>query len=244
MSVETLTVSAAQQLIGEGSDIVVIPYSSYFTADGRVELGIYTEMCVAAAAKLYGQTDGAKPNIIVVGENTLGLNKPSTTELAYEFLADAGIPQQFISAPHPKNANATPQQISWLQKTYGKQWASHPPVMIGMDQHWPRIHELCRLYGLRAEFIGAAALLSKFGELTPRYEQAAQLYDDNYDYEQRAQRLTRIISVLGPQATTAIFRILTAIRTPNIVSVRHNNGKAGFYAATVRQHRRNQRIKT
>jgi hypothetical protein len=241
MSYELLTPETAESSVKVGCDIVVIPYSSYQDLSGEISLGIHSELVACAAAALYRRAGRQDTKVISVGEHTYGLDEISTTTLTYNYLHSSGIPQKALANDHPRQANATPQQIMWLKKSFGAQWTEHPPVLIGMEQHWPRIRDLCRLNNMPANFLDAPSYLDSTRLLSAEYAQAAKLYDNNQKYESIAQQLTKYLSSLGPQMTTQAFRFLTWLRTPNVMNVVKHGGKPEFYASTVRNHRKKLR---
>jgi hypothetical protein len=236
---EQLSAAGAEQHVQQGSDIVVVPYSSYMDADESVRLSVYTRMAAHAAAQLYDRSATPETTIVAVGEYTYGSHTTSTTELIYDYMAAEGVPKTAFAAERPLDANATPQQVDWLRRTYGKQWQEHAPVLIGHEPHWPRIQFLCELYKLPAGFVDAAELLAATGALTPEYAKASRLYkEQNQRYEDRVSRLTRNVAWLGPVITTQVFRTLTHMRSPNVVDVVHTKHGAHFYASPARQHMR------
>ena len=238
---EALTASEAQDRVSHGSDIVIVPYSSYMEPDGNVRLSIFSEMTTAAAATLYETAGTEHTRIVAVGEQTYGPGYPSTTELMYAYLQRHGIAARAFPRQHPEDANATPQQIEWLKQEFGADWQSRAPVLVGHEHHWARIRRLCRLFRLPADFVDAAAILEKAGKLTPAYAEAAAAYQsEGQDYERDVTRLTRFISPLGAGPATAMFRTLVRARTPTVVDVVRDgsDGKLRLYATTVREHLR------
>ncbi|HUC89869.1 MAG TPA: hypothetical protein VMR45_03630 [Patescibacteria group bacterium] len=241
MSYELLTPETAESSVKQGCDIVVIPYSSYQNLSGEISLGIHSELVACAAAALYRRAGRQDTKVISVGEHTYGLEETSTTTLTYDYLRNNDVPKKALANDHPRQANATPQQILWLKRSFGSQWVDNPPVLIGIGQHWPRIRDLCRLNNMPANFLDAPDYLSSTGLLSAEYAQAAKLYDNNQKYESFAQQLTKYLSLLGPQMTTQAFKLMTWLRTPNVIHMVKHKGKQMFYASTVRSHRKKLR---
>ncbi|MET0779810.1 MAG: hypothetical protein ABWY71_03165 [Candidatus Saccharimonadales bacterium] len=236
---EQLNAVGAEQYVQQGSDIVVVPYSSYMNVDESIRLSVYTRMAAHAAVQLYERSATPDTTVVAVGEHTYGSNQTSTTKLIYDFMAGEGLPETAFATERPVDANATPQQIDWLRRTYGEQWQEHAPVLIGHEPHWERIEYLCGLYRLPAGFVDAAHLLAATGDLTPEYAEASRLYkEENQRYEDQASRLTRSIAWMGPVATTQVFRALARMRSPNVVDVVDTAHGAQFYASPARRHKR------
>lgn len=235
---EALTPIDAQQQIAAGSDIVIVPYSSYMEPDGSVRLSIFSEMTTLAAAALYRQAGARHTRIIAVGEQTYGSDYPSTTELMYDLLRHERIPDRALPEQRPDDTNATPQQIEWLKRQFGGAWADTPPVLVGHEHHWDRIHRLCDVFSLSANFVDASAVLERAGKLKPEFAAAVTAYqEEGRGYEQSAAVLTRIVAPLGEGATLGLFRTMVRARTPTVVDVFHDaDGRTRLYATTVREH--------
>lgn len=232
-----LTYVEAQERVHNGSDIVVIPYTSYMEDDGTVRLSVYTSMAAQAAAVLYRAAASPDTTVVAVGEHTYGLQNVSTTDLIYHSLIQHGVPKHAFAAEHPLQANATPQQISWLQQVYGAAWAERPPVLVGHALHWPRLRKLCDLFELPVFFADALAILESAGVATPAHRRAVTAYNrDGHRYERQAQRLTTVSAFLGSAVTMYVFSVLAALRSPNVVDVHSTKRRDRLYATTVRTH--------
>lgn len=230
------------QEVREGSDIVAIPYSAIVQPDGHMRLTVYTEMVAAVVALLYARAGLPTTIVVAVGEHTFGKRHTSTTELIYDHLNHHNVPPRAFARHQPQMANNTPEQINWLKRTFGKLWQDHPPVLVGQAQHWPRIRRLCQIYDLSVSFVDAAAFLDAVGKLTPRYRKAVQVFDtDNAGYEAQTMRLTRAFSWLGPAATTAIFRVMSRMRSATVVDTAGSGSSQRLYATTARRHSRRQK---
>jgi hypothetical protein len=233
---EQLMPTAAQQFVAQGSDIVVIPYSAYMEPDGSVRMGELTRIAAQAAVALYRQAATETTKVIAVGEHTYGLQAVSTTDLIYDYMAAEGVPADRFATERPVNANATPQQIHWLRQVFGDKW-HRPPLLVGHEPHWPRIRDLCDLYGLPGTFADSTQVLAATGGLTPDVAQATALYAAyNARYEAMAARIQRSVTWLGPMATTLLFKALVRLRTPTVVDVLRRDGQARLYATNVRNH--------
>ncbi|HEX7963240.1 MAG TPA: hypothetical protein VF466_01480 [Candidatus Saccharimonadales bacterium] len=235
---EALTPIDAQQQIAAGSDIVVVPYSSYMEQDGSVRLSIFSEMTTLAAAALHREAGAHQTRIIAVGEQTYGVDHPSTTDLMYDLLQRERIPDRALPEQRPNGANATPQQIEWLKRKFSGAWADRPPVLVGHEHHWDRIHRLCDVFSLPADFVDASAVLERAGKLKPEFAAAVAAYQtEGRAYEQGAAVLTRIVAPLGEGATLGLFRTMVRARTPTVVDVFQSaDGRTHLYATTVREH--------
>lgn len=233
-----VTARQAEDLVSTGSDIVLIPYTSFMEPDGRVRLSVFSEIVTMAGAGLYGAAATSRTQIIAVGEDTYGDDHPSTTALMYDLLEKEGVPASAFAPKRPHRANATPQQIDWLSRHASKAWQNNPPVLIGHVQHWPRIARLCALYGLSAGFTDASLYLNATGRLQPEYRRAGELYrTQGARYETLLNGITRILTPFGRAAVTSIFGALTWLRTPNVVDIQPDAaGNPVLYATTVRRH--------
>jgi hypothetical protein len=228
----------AEQQVQQGSDIVVIPYSAYMEPDGTVRMSEFTRMAAQASLALYQRAATADTMVVAVGEHTYGTAHTSTTELIYDYLRGHDVPEEQFPLEQPVEANSTPQQIDWLQRTFGPRWHDHAPVLVGLEPHWKRIKDLCELYRLPSNFVDAAQMLDSVGKFTAEQALAAKLFaEQNARYEATAQRIMRGVVWLGPVATTRIFSTLARLRSPTVVDIKRDNGQVSLYATHSRAHR-------
>lgn len=237
-----LTPLQAERQVRQGSDIVVVPYSALMEPGGRIRMSVFTRMAAQAAAVLHKRAATDDTTVIAIGEHTYGTNNTSTTDLIRDYMRTHGVSASHFVPERPVAVNSTPQQIDWLQRTYGARLRTHIPILVGHEQHWPRLDFLCQLYGLPSYFVDSATVLERAGELTPAQAEAARLYtEQNTRYEATATRLMHSVAWLGPAAMTKIFTVLARLRSPTVVDVRHAGGQMQLYASHARAHRRSLR---
>jgi len=222
--------SYIEELKGKGIQCVVpMPYSSDMYGRGKKKgqpyLSYFSNMSVIMSARVYKELGLDEGSFLLVGENTFGKDKKSTTELMTEKFRQLNVvggedSQEDFYTPQLNN---TPQQIdalSRLQKL-DKNPEQSPYLIVAWEFHLQRIKKYAKAYGLNAEFISIETILHAY---YPKYreEKFAPIMEE---FKRRENDFR--VKILGRGKGTGL-KLVTRVRGASVNDVevvKDENGK-------------------
>lgn len=160
----------------EARPLIVLPYTTRIDRFGKIRLSSHSNLITLAVSRLYKQSlkaslkaelsgstykEGKVSEIYIPGENTFGLEYPSTAELMKRRLTVQDVPENKIHTEG--NLNDTESQLKWVRDQQ-----LNYPLVLALGFHTERVSILASQLGLGVEVVAADPILLNYHAiLTP-----------------------------------------------------------------------------
>lgn len=159
---------------------VIMPYSSDLDNAGKPILSIFSKFAVLAAAACY--QNSIFKEILLLGEQTFGPDKESTSELMKKMLIRLHVPENVIlQLPQTENLNNTVYQVKALSKY--QENGSQSVLVVDFDFHDSRVKNHMKGYGVSGDTLTIENIvkcyfpkfnLEKFTDVFEKFQQREQ----------------------------------------------------------------------
>jgi len=184
--------------------IVIMPYSSNISSNGKVRLSYYSAQAVHAGFHLWEEKKA--PQIIIPGERTFGPEYPSTTELMIRYLKQKGVPESQIIGLESKSTIYQLEAVKKLQHQKPQNF-----LVVSLEFHRRRVDLLRSRLKIKGETAEAEEILEKHHLKTNRQQlldlpqtrkfKRADIVARIIAYVDRGGQIQKFISQIRPSIT-------------------------------------------
>ncbi|OGD85999.1 hypothetical protein A2Z23_03355 [Candidatus Curtissbacteria bacterium RBG_16_39_7] len=142
--------------------IVIMPYSSNISTNGRLRLSYFSAQAVHAGFHLWEEKKA--PKIIIPGESTFGPAHPPTAELMIRYLKQKGVPESQIVGLNDLNSSI--YQLEAIKKLQAEGLQKF--LTVSLEFHRKRVDLLVSRLHLPGETVEAEEILERHHLKTDR----------------------------------------------------------------------------